>query len=341
VCCHAALKGRHREALGVHFRAVDAEVDRVDALDRVRERVDVVELRQQACQTVIHGLQRPARGRRDHRPAGRLRLDGDDAELLHAGDHDRAGFRVQLRQLHVVRASEELRLGEGLFQGGVIGPAADHADRRACPARGLQRDVQTLVRDQLGDDQQRVAGVAGGEAMGLHGRVDHGRLAPVVALDPFAAELRDGDVRVHAPARREVPPAHPAQLAAQQAAQRPRGLRHRTGLLVPRVAKRRVAVADVHGPVGHAYTVGERAAAAEHHVAGGQSQALDRERVERQQPPEARLADAQPLQWGGRDRASGEAAARPRFVVEQREDRRLVEQFGDRREGPLGAAHHQ
>ncbi len=72
--------------------------------------------------------------------------------------------------------------------------------------------------DELGDDQQRVAGVAGMEAVRLHWRVDHRGVASVVALDPFAAELRDRDVRVHASARREVPFTHPAQLTAQQSA---------------------------------------------------------------------------------------------------------------------------
>ena len=91
----------------------------------------------------------------------------------------------------------------------MVGPRADDLDRRARTAGGLERDVQALVAEDLRDDQQRVAGLAGGEAMGLHGRVDDDGVAPVVALDSLAAELGDGDIGVDAAAGGEVPRADP------------------------------------------------------------------------------------------------------------------------------------
>ena len=71
---------------------------------------------------VQHRLERSARGGGDDRPSGRLRLDGGDAELLDARHEHRARARVQLDEILVACPPEELGLGIGLAEGGVIGP---------------------------------------------------------------------------------------------------------------------------------------------------------------------------------------------------------------------------
>ena len=92
---------------------------------------------------------------------------------------------------------------------------------------------------------------------------------------------------------------------------------------------------------GNSHPVGERAAAAEHDVAGRQLELPHCPRIQREQPSESPLTDAEALQRGGVDRAAGEASADAGLVVEQREDRRVGIQVGDRSERPLGATHHE
>ena len=159
----------------------------------------------------------PARGG-DHRPTRRLRLDGGDAELLDAGNDHRAGARVQLDELLVAGAAEELGLGIGLAagrRGRVPSRRCGSARRLAAPPRARRRT--RLCADQLGDDQQRVAWLAGREAVGLDRRVDDRELAPVEAPDPLARELRVGDVGVDAAAGCEIPPAHASAAACAAA----------------------------------------------------------------------------------------------------------------------------
>ena len=147
-----------------------------------------------------------------------------------------------------------------------------------------------LCAHQLGDDEQRVAGLAGSEAMGLHRWMDDRGVAAVVALDPLAGELGVGDVgRRLADLRDRSHLTHPAQLQAQKRAQRGGNLAERSSLLIPCVAKRGVTVADVYRARGNAHAVGERAAAAEDNVGRRQLAAVRRPRIERQQAPEVGL----------------------------------------------------
>ena len=75
----------------------------------------------------------------------------------------------------VVGAPEELGLGVGRARAPRARARADDADRRARAARRLERDVHALVAHELGDDQQRVAGSPGREAVGFHRRMDDRR----------------------------------------------------------------------------------------------------------------------------------------------------------------------
>ena len=218
---------------------------------------------------------------------------------------------------------------------------ADDLDRCARATRGLERQVHALVAQDLRDDQQRVAGLTRREAVGLHRRMDHRGVASVMALDSLAAKLGDGDVGVDPATRAEVPFAYAAQLPAQQRTQQRRDLAKGVAFLIPRVAKRRIAIADVNGAVGNANAVGEGAAAAQHDIRLRKLQPLDRERVERQQASECRLAHPEALEGRCRDRVTRETPVRALLVVQQREDRSLGVEVGDRGERALGAAHDQ
>ncbi len=93
--------------------------------------------------------------------------------------------------------------------------------------------------------------------------------------------------------------------------------------------------------LGDVEPVCEGAAAAHDHVAGGRAQPSRGEGVERKQPPEVFLGDTQALQWRGRHRPAGEAPPGAVLVVEEREDRRVTVELGDRGEGALGAPHDE
>ena len=97
-------------------------------------------------------------------------------------------------ELGVACAPQELGLGIGLAERGLLRPAADDADRRVRAPGGLQCDVHALVAHELGDDQERLAGSPGREPVGFHRRVDDRGLAPVEAQDPLPCELGVGDV---------------------------------------------------------------------------------------------------------------------------------------------------
>jgi hypothetical protein len=97
----------------------------------------------------------------------------------------------------------------------------------------------------------------------------------------------------------------------------------------------------VYGSGRHADALRERAAAAQHDVARRRREPADRPRIERQQPPETALVDAEAIERRGVNVVRCEAPVGARLVVQQREDRRARIHLGDRRKRPLGAAHHQ
>ena len=196
------------------------EVEPVEAFDRSCERVHVVGARQAARPPIQDRLQRAAGGGRDHRPSRCLRLNSRDPELLDARHEQRAGARIELHEIPVADAAEELGLRVGVLERAMVRTRADDLDRRTSATRCLERQMQALVADQLGDDQQRVAGLTRCEAMRLDGRMDDRGVTAVVPPDPLARETRVGDVVVNTAASGAIPCAYASQLSAQQRAQR-------------------------------------------------------------------------------------------------------------------------
>src|SRR5450756_590029 len=153
--------------------------------------------------------------------------------------------------------------------------------------------------------------------------MDDGGVAAVEALDPLPGEMGVGDVGVDPATGGQVPLTHPRQLQTQKRAQGGGNLAKRSSLLIPRVAKRGVAVANVYGSLRDAHAMGKRAAAAEDNVSCRELKPFDGKRIEGKQTPELVLADTQPLKRRGGDRVLGEASIRTLLIVEQREDRSL------------------
>ncbi len=110
---------------------------------------------------------------------------------------------------------------------------------------------------------------------------------------------------------------------------------------MPRVAERRVAVAEVDGALAGTHAMGERAGGRHDDVVLAHVEAADRPRIERQQMPEGHLARAQPLQGRGPHVAPRETSLGPLGVVQRRVQRSVGPGSRHRREDPLGAAHDQ
>src|SRR5271156_6752685 len=84
--CEARTEGGEREPLCILARLGWIEVEVIKSAYRFGQRVDVVGRDQTSCSPVEHRFERPAGRSGEHRSAGRLRLDGGDAELLGGGE---------------------------------------------------------------------------------------------------------------------------------------------------------------------------------------------------------------------------------------------------------------
>ncbi len=206
---------------------------------------------------------------------------------------------------------------------------------------GGDRQIDSLVRRQRRDHQAvRAAGaVAGGEEAGVDRRRHYLGLPAVVAADPAGDKARVGDKTVDPAARCHVPGAQPAQRQRAQP-------RHQAGavgkvgvLLVPGVAHRGVAIAQVVRPGRRDDAFGNAVAAAHHQVEAAQVVLFDGGGEQRQiaavVAPQARRV----LQRAGADRPPLEIGAERSGKVEQRVDRRLGQQLGEGLEHLLAATH--
>ena len=120
--------------------------------------VGVGALVERAGLALDHGLARAALVQRDHRPPGRLRLDRGDPELLGRGDDERPAPRISsATRASVTRPSKR-----------IVGPASRRRRRGSGPSptttsgrrrrlNASHRDVDPLVRHQLGEDEVVVA----------------------------------------------------------------------------------------------------------------------------------------------------------------------------------------
>ncbi len=342
----ATLEGRLREG-----GRVSGDHRRIEALE-VRfsesggEGTDVVRGDQHPGLAVEHGLQRPARRHRHHRRPRRLRLHRGDAELLDVGHDEGTAAGVQLGQLLVVDPAEEpARPADSAvfgFEPFAVRAVADHADRRPDPPRGLEGQIDPLVADQLGDDQEVGPHRAGPpKPLDLdRGVDDRGRPHPVVG-DPLAGDLGVGDIAADPSRGDPVPLPDLPEREAESGPQRRRDLPRGTLPLEPGIAKRAVAVADVNGTRARPDGVGEGAAARDHEVEPVERQRAHRPREDGQERAEAPLGQAEALQVRSAHLAPGEAPLGALDVVEQGVDRRFGPAVRDRLEGALGAASDQ
>ena len=266
-------------------------------------------------------LQRPAARERDHRPAGGLRLDRDDPEVLVLRVHQRPTARVELVELAVRDPAEEAHVrGRARLEpraGRAV--ACDH-QRLAERAERLDRQRLGLVRHEAAEHEVVVLGRRAqlGEARDVDSGIHHAGGAVPDALDPLLDRVRDRDDPLD-PARRagaQVP-------AAQVREQGRRGEPARAGaeILVreiPRVADRRHAVTEMGRAGRHPHALRERVAVRDHEVVALEPEALDRQREERQELPVVPRRAGQPRQRARVDVERVDPLARAPGYMDQR-----------------------
>ena len=206
---------------------------------------------------------------------------------------------------------------------------------------GPDRDVDALVRHELGEHDVGVADRPRREAAGLDRRVQDGRVAAEVARDPPAGRLGVRDVARRRAAPRSSPTARQRwKITAERGAAERAAAGERLLARVPRVAERVVAVADVHRVlVGDARRAPTRSS----------STARGRSRAGRATPSPTGTAaaacgtcarvgrsDCRKLVWTVR---WAKRPSVPALVVDRREEVRVREQVAQREEHALGPAH--
>ena len=246
-------------------------------------------------------FQRAAAAVGDHRRAPRLRFKRRDAEILVGGEHERAGAG-EPPVAHVIRgAAQQPDIGSRRGSDArTLGPVADHHQLpigQQPESRGDQ--VDALVRNETRhrDIGRPACRVRSSRCRGDR-RIDHRRVTIVAVADALRDRVRDRDEAVDAFARGAVPAAQAGERAADDPAPNAAveaDLPQVLVLQVPRVAHRRVAVADVQLLARRAHALGHRVRTGDHEIVGGHVEVLDRAREKRQVAAKPRLREGQAL----------------------------------------------
>ncbi len=238
------------------------------------------------------GLERAAAAERDHRTAARLRLERHDAEVFFAGQQGHRRAPVERRESRRPAGGRETRTcapdaAASRSSAARSGPSPAIFSGTPASAAGVNRDIDTFVGDECRHDQREPLGWGriGMEKIGVDGRIHHSRLAIIVSADPARNIMRDSDIAVRAVGRVAIPSRQPRHHRPHQPRCRagPSRSRAEVGVeLIPGVAHRRQAIAEM----GHAPGTHDRLRAAvadaDHEIEAVEGELLDRRREERQ-----------------------------------------------------------
>ena len=146
------------EARALATQAARVDAQRVEGQDGLGQRLGLGRVEEDAGLAVDHRLAHAALVQGDDRPAGGLGLDGGDPELLGRGDDERARARQEARRLGIADAAGEAHRRPGHpLQAARVGAVADDQQRQAQLVERPHRDVDALVRHQLGEHDVGVA----------------------------------------------------------------------------------------------------------------------------------------------------------------------------------------
>ena len=175
----------------------------------------------------------------------------------------------------------------------------------------------------------------------VDGRIHHGRLAIIVSADPPRNIMRDSDIAVRAAGRVAVPPCQPRHHRPHHATtQLAEPLRPEVRVeLVPRIAHRRQAVAQVARAPGTHDRLGAAMADADDKIEAIEGELLDGRREQRQVVAVVALHERQPLHERGVYRQAFDRRRHGPALVDQREQFGLRKPLAQDFEHLLAAAH--
>ncbi len=288
----SALEAIHRLADGFHRRFADQE-PRLAIADDVE------------CAPF---------GACEHRLARRERFDHHHAEIVHSRMQKGAAAREKRRKLALLdpRQKRRVRARETL-ESRSLGPLADDHESLAPPVECAQRKIDSLVRDERGDEQVGSVRIGRGDALGgpleavrLDRWLDHLGVALVVAEDSLARVRAVGDEYMRACSGRGLPTTQVRGRAAKQGAPDVSSGNARLvrALGFVRITERRVDVGDVQRRGGSERADGDAVAARDDQRVAVELEGLDGKREKRQQRAktpahEGRIRDAMNRGCGG------------------------------------------
>ena len=293
------------------------------------------------------GLSGTAFSDRDDGSPASLRLDGYDPEVFHSRQEDHRGRLIQRADLLGRPPSEKFNRGASgeALEPVLIRTLANHPHRYTGEPGGFDNDFYALIGDKGGHHERRpLSSRTDGrwlEVLGVYWRIHNGRSAIIVSAYPARNILRISEKAVHTPRRGGVPPGQPSHNYPQRGARqgsdpiRPEIRRK----LVPGIAHRGVAVADVGRAAAPDHRFDGAVAAADDQVVTVEIERLDRERIEQQVMPIPAPGPRQPLHPRGPDGVPFDDRRHRTLYADEGEDRRIGVKKADFLEDLFSPAH--
>jgi hypothetical protein len=290
-------------------------------------------------------VQDPPLAAGDDRSAAGQGLDRRDPEVLdpRLEEAERAPVELPERpRVHpAVKLYPAVRCGEPL-EPWPLRPLADDFQSDPGVGGGGDRQIHAFVRGER-RHQERVRTLGRrlrrrGEEGRVHGWRQHLGAAAVVLADPGRHEAGVREVEVHPAGGRHVPAPERCEDPIAEGADCSPPRSEVRFLLIPDVAHRGVAVADVAPLRSPAGPLGDAVAGREDEPVTGQGKALDREWEERQIPAVAGIETGRALQEAGVDRVALDLGIDRARKVEQRVDRRARNEARDLAQDVLAPA---
>ena len=231
-----------------HLR-IETGFDRLEREDGGREGVDALRVEEDAGDPFDDGVERAAGPVGDDRAPRGHGLERDDAEILFAREKQAAA--VLIEGLQIVRRGPAAELHCRTRHGAqprLLGTTADDHEPAPEPRAGGDREIDALVGHELADREVEVAGRLPRDRIGLEidRRKDDRAVATVDLGDAPRDEARIGDEMIDVGGGSDVPDAERWHGQRHEQTREPRSVRLVRMVLIPQVAHRRVAIADVH-----------------------------------------------------------------------------------------------
>ena len=289
------------------------------------------------CRIAGDAFKRAASGEGDDGLAAGERFDRSDSEIFFAGQEEGARARVELAQAGWGDTTAEFDIGLGeRAQASIFGTVAYDAELAAAGCEGADSDIDALVGDEFGDDQEIIFGGLVVKRVHIDGRMDDLAFAAVAAPDATGDVLAVGDELVDALRGGVIPLAQQrGDGGHQRALPGGRPFVQVGGVEIPDIAHGRVAVADVAGGGGREDALGGAGFAADDEIVTREIELLEREwhYWEQRAIPAAKRVEERGADAMGADHGTDAGG-----IVEESEDIGIGEQAAEGFEDGFAAA---